>query len=73
MCQLSLFFCLSIPLLKFDRHKNECHFRNIKWFTDSTVFTKKCLMLQLNAVMKVANEKKDIFSFYSHNMNKEFH
>ena len=26
-------------------------------------------MLQYNAVMKVTNEKKGIFSFYSHNMN----
>ena len=28
-------------------------------------------MLQRNVVMKVTNEKKDILSFYSHNMNKK--
>ena len=29
-------------------------------------------MLHCNAVMKLTNEKKGIFSFYSHNMNKNF-
>ena len=29
-------------------------------------------MLHCNAVMKVTNENKGIFSFYSHNMNKKF-
>ena len=28
-------------------------------------------MLHYNAVMKITNEKKGIFSFYSHNMNKK--
>ena len=28
-------------------------------------------MLHCNVVMKVTNEKKCIFSFYSHNMNKK--
>ena len=41
-----------------------------KWFW--TLFTKKCLMLHCNAEMKVTNEKKGTFSFYSHNMNKKF-
>ena len=29
-------------------------------------------MLHYNAVMKVTNEKKGIFSFNSHNINKKF-
>ena len=34
-------------------------------------FTKKCQTLACDVVMKVTNEKKGIFSFHSHNMNKE--
>ena len=30
--------------------ENDCHFRSDRWFTDSTV-------------IKITNEKKDIFSF----------
>ena len=29
-------------------------------------------MLHCNVIMKVTNEEKGIFSFYSHNMNKSF-
>ena len=37
-----------------------------------TLFTKKCYILHCNVVMKVTNEKKGIFSFYSHDRNKNF-
>ena len=35
-----------------------------------TQFAKKCYVLHCNAAMKVTNQKKGIFSFYTHNMNK---
>ena len=39
-----------------------------------TLLAKICQMLHSNAAMKVINEKKGIFSFYSlKNMNKNFH
>ena len=67
-------FCLSVSFLKIRQTKlelrNDCHFRTNKCFTDSTVFTKKCQMLQCNVVMKVTNEKKRVFSFSLHNMKK---
>ena len=43
--------------------RNDCHFRADKWYTDSTAFTKKCQLLQCDAVMGVTNEKKGSFHF----------
>ena len=37
-----------------------------------TLFAKQCEMSHYNAVMKVTDEKKGIFSFYLDNMNKKF-
>ena len=36
-----------------------------------TLFTKKCSVLYCAVEMKAINEKKGIFSFYSHNVNKK--
>ena len=74
LCQFRAFlsfFCLAKIRQTKRELRYDCYFRNNKWFTNSSVFTKKCQMLQCDTVMKVTNEKKGIFSFYLHNLNKK--
>ena len=77
MCQFVCFFSwLFYSLTKIRRTKlelrNDCHFRTNRWFTDSTVFTKKCKMLQCDAVMEVTNEKKGSVHFIRITCTKYF-
>ena len=65
---LFLFAPAKIQQIKLES-KSDCHFKSNKWFTDSAHQE----MLHCNVVvMKVINEKNGIFSFYLHNMNKNF-
>ena len=60
-------------MLKFDRQSFNSRVIAILDLTSSslTLLTKKCLVLYCAVEMKATNEKKGIFSFYSHNVDKK--